>query len=78
MTSTDPDRPIVLATFPTEILASLLAAQLRDEGILTEMSGALTAGFLAGAPGGVHVLVRTRDATRAGEILEQFRKQGGE
>jgi hypothetical protein len=78
MTSTDPDRPIVLATFPTELLASLLVGQLRDEGILTEMSGALTAGFRAEAPGGVHVLVRTKDAQRAGEILEEFKKQGGE
>ncbi len=78
MATTDPDRPIVLATYPTEIWASMLVAKLRDEGIFTEMSGALTAGFRAEAPGGVHVLVRTRDAKRAGEILEEFKKQGGE
>lgn len=72
----DPDRPIVLTILPTEILASLLVGELRNEGILAEMTGALTSAFRAEAPGGVRVLVRSSDEEKAREILKAFEKRG--
>lgn len=65
----DPDRPAVLTTVSTEVLASVIAAKLQSEGIPAEVSGALTSGFRTEVPGGVQVLVRPEDLERAREVL---------
>jgi hypothetical protein len=74
MSSTDADKPIVLASLPTEPLVALLVGRLQSEGIRAEMSGALTSAFRVEAPGAVQVLVRPQDAARARELLAAWQK----
>jgi hypothetical protein len=75
MSSSDPNKPIILAGFPNEMIASLLVARLRDEDIFTEMVGGLTASFRVEVPGEVRVLVRSQDLERAQKILTEFQNQ---
>jgi hypothetical protein len=77
MPSADPDKVVVLARVPTELLASLLVGQLQNEGIQAEVSGVLTSAFRAEAPGDVKILVHARDLERARELLAAWSKGGG-
>ena len=58
-------KPVTLAFFPQEYYAQLLANGLSDEGIKAEVSGGITGGFRADAPGMVKVLVDERDLEKA-------------
>ena len=51
------DQPVLLAEFPTEALAAIFIAMLREEGIEAVMTGGIRVGFRAEAPGMVRVLV---------------------
>ncbi len=71
MAESDPDRPAILTTLPTETVAALLVARLRSEGLVAEMSGALTSAFRAEVPGGVRVLVLERDLDKARQVMAE-------
>ena len=67
------DSPLVtLAMFDGEINATLLADELKNQGIPAEASGTLTAGFRAEAPGAVKVLVRKADLARAQQVMDDY------
>lgn len=61
--------PIVLTTVMTEAEAAILVAQLEDHGIPAQISGGLTGGFRAEAPGSVRVLVHEENMERAKAFL---------
>jgi hypothetical protein len=73
---TDPIQPITLAVFPEEIHAQLLVDYLRDQGIDAIVSGGVTGGFRAEAPGMVKVLVHTGDEERAKALFAEWEHQG--
>ncbi|MEK6258918.1 MAG: DUF2007 domain-containing protein [Planctomycetota bacterium] len=64
----------VLAKFPNEIEASVMANVLDAEGIKTALTGINTASFRAEAPGMVSVMIRREDADRARQILDEMRR----
>ena len=69
----DDDTPLeTLAIFDGEINATLLADELKNQGVPAEASGTLTAGFRAEAPGAVKVLVRRSDLDRARQIMDDY------
>ena len=68
------DAVVTLAFFPSEIEATLIADELKREGIQAEPAGLLTAGFRAEAPGRVKVLVHESDLARAKQLLDQYTK----
>jgi hypothetical protein len=74
VSSPESDNPIVLTSLPSEPPAALLVGRLRNEGIRAEMSGMLTSGFRADAPGSVQILIRPEDAERARELLAEWHK----
>lgn len=57
--------PEVLAKFPNEIEASVIANVLQAQGIKVALTGVNTASFRAEAPGMVSVMVPQEDADRA-------------
>lgn len=73
---TDAKEPVTLAFFPQELHAQMLADALRDEGIEAEVSGGVTGGFRAEAPGVVKVLVHASDVERAQKVFEAWEHQG--
>ncbi|MFN3167483.1 MAG: putative signal transducing protein [Phycisphaeraceae bacterium] len=68
----DDDSVVTLAFFPSEIEATMIADELKREGIQAEPAGLLTAGFRAEAPGRVKVLVHAKDLARAKELLDDY------
>jgi len=68
----DDDSVVTLAFFPSEIEATMVADELKREGIQAEPAGLLTAGFRAEAPGKVKVLVHANDLERAKELLDEY------
>ena len=68
----DDDAVVTLAFFATEVEATLIADELKREGIQAEPAGLLTAGFRAEAPGRVKVLVHQNDLARAKELLDAY------
>ncbi len=66
------DKLVTLATFDTEIQATLVANELKSQGVQAEPSGTFTAGFRAEAPGSVKVLVHDHDLARAQAIYDDF------
>ena len=72
----DKNEPVTLAFFPQELHAQMLADALQDEGIESEVSGGVTGGFRAEAPGMVKVLVRATDLARAKAIFQDWEHQG--
>lgn len=66
------DQIVTLAFFSTEVEATLIADELKREGIQAEPAGILTAGFRAEAPGRVKVLVHERDLERARVLLDDY------
>lgn len=71
MQETD-DHIVTLAFFPTEVEATMIADELKREGIQAEPAGILTAGFRAEAPGRVKVLVHERDYEKAKALLDEY------
>jgi hypothetical protein len=51
-TNPQDDSVVSLTSLPTEPMAAMLLARLREEGIDCQMAGGLTAAFRAEAPGG--------------------------
>ena len=70
--SADQGKLVTLAFFAGEIEATLVADELRNQGIPAEASGLLTAGFRAEAPGSVKVLVYEQDLEEAKHILDEY------
>lgn len=64
-----------LTSFPTEMEAGVLIAELEEHGIRATMTGVHTANFRAEAPGQVSVLVNSRDLDRARETLAALRRE---
>lgn len=71
MKQDDPNEPVVVGEFENELAANLVVTRLEDAGIPSWVTGQLTAGFRAEAPGRVRVLVRAVDAERALEALRE-------
>jgi hypothetical protein len=71
MSPVEGDVPVVLTRVATDIEAALLVAVLQENGIRSEMSGALASAFRAEAPGGVDILVHQRDLPRAREVVRE-------
>ena len=63
----------VLASFPHEVEASVIANVLEAEGIMTALTGVTTAMFRVEAPGLVSVMIRREDLDRARQILDAIR-----
>ena len=66
------DHIVTLAFFPTEVEATMIADELKRDGIQAEPAGILTAGFRAEAPGRVKVLVHEKDLEKAKELLDEY------
>lgn len=66
------DQVVTLAFFPSEIEATMIADELKREGIQAEAAGTLTAGFRAEAPGRVKILVHERDLEQAKRLLDEY------
>lgn len=66
------DAVVTLALFSTEVEATLIADELKREGIQAEAAGILTAEFRAEAPGKVKVLVHQKDYEKAKELLDEY------
>jgi len=67
----DPNAPVEVGEFRTELEASFVVQALAEAGIKAWTTGALTAGMRAEAPGFVKVLVRASDAAAAREALRE-------
>lgn len=67
--SEKPAGPVKVGAFKNEFEATLAKNTLGEAGIPCELVGQLTAGFRAEAPGGVTLLVRAEDESRARELL---------
>ena len=72
----DPNDLKVIASVPSEIEATEIAAAIEDLGIRAVVSGGLTSGFKAAAPGDVKVLVKHADAGRAEQAILEIRDRG--
>ena len=68
----DDESVVTLAFFPSEIEATMIADELKREGIQAEAAGFLTAGFRAEAPGKVKVLVHQKDLEQAKALLDEY------
>ncbi len=67
----EPSDIVVLTSVATEAEAAIILAALEDGGLLATMTGELTSGLRAIAPGEVHVLVCRADLSAAEGILNQ-------
>ena len=76
--SGDSEETVALVVVQTELEASLLASSLEARGIRAEVSGGLTAGFRAEAPGGARILVMAGELEQAKEALLAIRKENSE
>lgn len=68
----DQDKLVTLAFLAGEIEATLLADELKSQGIPAEASGTLTAGFRAEAPGSVKVLVHENNLAAAKQVMDDY------
>lgn len=68
----DPNRPVVLTTKPTEAEAAILAAALENRGVKCWLTGDMTSGLRAEAPGEVRILVRWADLEQAQQALRDI------
>lgn len=66
------EKLVTLAFLAGEIEATLLADELKNQGVAAEASGTLTAGFRAEAPGSVKVLVYEKDLAEAKRIMAEY------
>ncbi len=69
MSEHDPNAPVVVGEFESELAASFVVERLAEADVRAWTTGALTAGMRAEAPGRVRVLVRAVDAERARAAL---------
>ena len=68
--SQDPNNPVVLCDFLTDLEATLVIEQLEGVGIQAIRSGAAGDATWSGAANYTQVVVRERDLERAKKILE--------
>ena len=73
--SDDPDRAVVLTTAATEVEGAMIVAALEEHGVQAQMTGALTSGFRAEAPGGLQIIVRYGDLDQAQSALRAIEKE---
>lgn len=66
---------VVLVSVPTEVEAVLLVQTLEANGITAQVTGALTSGFRAEAPGQVQVLVHQENLSKARDVLRENRRR---
>lgn len=71
MSTPDPNEPVIVGEFESELEAGFVKTRLEDAGVPAWLTGQLTAGFRAEAPGRVRVLVRSSDVERAREALRE-------
>ncbi len=71
MSEHDPNAPVVVGEFDSELAASFVVETLKEAGVQSWTTGALTAGLRAEAPGRVRVLVRSQDAEAAKAALRE-------
>ena len=71
--SADPNDPVVLASVPSEVEASIIATALQEADIEAEVTDAASSQFRIGSPEGAHVLVKLADLERAKIELEKIR-----
>ncbi|QDU91515.1 hypothetical protein Pla175_49440 [Pirellulimonas nuda] len=69
---------VALTTVPSDIEASIIVAALREAGMHVVATGGATAGFKAGAPGVVKVLVNEYDLQVARNTLEELKASDAE
>ncbi len=69
----DPNSPRVLAAFPTEAQAALVANHLNEQGIRALVAGSEPGTAWPDTRSDVQVVVRQADLTRAAELLEEVR-----
>ena len=67
----DPNAPVTLTRFNSEIEAVAILASLAESGIQGTTTGTFTTGFLTEAPGDVSVIVRQCDLPRAKAVLAE-------
>jgi hypothetical protein len=67
----EPSDVVMLTSVANEAEAAIILAALEDGGVFATMTGELTSGLRACAPGEVHVLVRRADLSAAEGILDQ-------
>lgn len=68
--SHDPNNPVVLCDFLTDLEANLVIEQLEEAGIKAMRSGTGGSAVWPGATSYTQVVVRERDLARATKILE--------
>ena len=73
---TDENAPVTLCAFSEELYAQLLVDALSDQGITSKMSGGMTAGFRAEAPGMVKVLVNPSELEAARTFFAEWEHEG--
>ncbi len=71
----DDDDTVVLVNVQTEWEASFIAEALNERGINAQVSGGLTAGFRAEAPGLARVIVPRGQVERAKQQLAEIRQE---
>lgn len=65
------DNILTLAFFPTEVEATMIADDLKREGVQAEPAGILTAGFTE-TSGKFKVLVHESDLEKAKALLDEY------
>ncbi len=68
----DPNGPVTLARFNSEIEAVAILAALAEIGIQGTTTGSFTAGFITEAPGDIAVIVRQSDLPKSLEVLAEM------
>ena len=69
--SSDPNNPVTLTRFKSEVEAVALLAALAEMDIQGTTTGSFTTGFRTEAPGDIAVIVRQCDFPRALEVLTE-------
>ena len=69
------EEPVTLVRCLTEAEATLIAEELRREGIESTLSGQITGSMRFEAPGTVDVLVHADDAAAAQTVLTRIREE---
>ncbi len=69
--------PCLLSTVTSEAEAAGIVTALADYGIEATVTGGVTAGFKAEAPGSVQILVRSVDLEKAEQTLAEIQKDEG-
>ncbi len=69
-----PEHLVVLTAVPSDIEASIIVSALREAGMHVVATGGPTAGFKAGVPGQVQVMVAEHDLSVARNTLKELKE----